>query len=185
MKKFKLFWRINENIRATEIRVIGQDGKQLGVMDREKALEESHKVGLTLVEIAPNAKPPVAKIVDFGKFKYQEEKRLRKQSHGAKGGDLKEVRFSPFIAEHDFNTHLEKVKGFLNEKNKVRLVVVFKGPQMRVKHTGYDLFKRVFENLGESIAVDMQPKFLGKHLVSVVSPLRSVKQNSGQAINKD
>jgi translation initiation factor IF-3 len=135
-----------------------------------EALEAAKKQGLTLVEIAPLAKPPVAKIVDFGKFRYAEEKKLRKESKRAKATELKEVRFSPFIAENDFQTRFGRVKEFLADKNKVRLVVVFRGPQMRSKNFGYQLLDRMVKELGESIVTDMQPKFLGKHLMMIISP---------------
>lgn len=164
-----LYWKTDFRISAPELRVIGADGKQLGILKRQEALEEAKKAGLTLVEIGPNAKPPVAKLVDFGKFKYQEEKKLRKSSKG-KGGDLKEIRFSPFIAENDYQTRLNRVKEFLEEKNKVRIVVVFKRQQLGSKSFGYNLIKRVVDELGESVVVDMEPKFLGKHLMSVISP---------------
>ena len=170
MKTAKLFWRVNENIRVPELRVIGADGKQLGVMKASEALEAAKKQGLTLVEIAPLAKPPVAKIVDFGKFRYAEEKKQRKESKKAKATELKEVRFSPFIAENDFQTRFGRVKEFLAEKNKVRLVVVFRGPQMRSKNFGYKLLERMVKELGETVVTDMQPKFLGKHLMMIISP---------------
>lgn len=170
MKTAKLFWRINENIRSPEVRVIGADAKQLGVMKIGEALEAAKKQGLTLVEIAPLAKPPVAKIVDFGKFRYAEEKKQRRESKKAKATELKEVRFSPFIAENDFQTRFGRVKEFLAEKNKVRLVVVFRGPQMRSKNFGYQLLGRMIKELGETVVTDMQPKFLGKHLMTIISP---------------
>ena len=150
--------------------MIGSDGKQLGVMKASEALEAAKKQGLTLVEIAPLAKPPVAKIVDFGKFRYAEEKKQRKESKKAKATELKEVRFSPFIAENDFQTRFGRVKEFLAEKNKVRLVVVFRGPQMRSKNFGYKLLERMVKELGETVVTDMQPKFLGKHLMMIISP---------------
>lgn len=171
LKTAKLFWRINENIRSPEVRVIGADGKQLGVMKSSEALTAAKKQGLTLVEIAPTAKPPVAKIVDFGKFRYQEEKKQRREAKKAKAAELKEVRFSPFIAENDFQTRFGRVKEFLGEKNKVRLVVAFRGPQMRSKKFGYDLLARMLKELGDTVVTDMQPKFLGKHLMMIVSPL--------------
>lgn len=135
-----------------------------------EALNEAKKQDLTLVEIAPMAKPPVVKIVDFGKFRYQEEKKLRKEQKKAKAAELKEVRFSPFIAENDFQTRFGRVKEFLSEKNKVRLVVVFRGPQMRSKNFGYTLLGRMVKELGEAVVTDMQPKFLGKHLMMIISP---------------
>lgn len=183
--KTNLYWNTDFRIPARELRVIGSDGKQLGVLTKEAAIEAAKKEGLTLVEIAPNAKPPVAKIVDFGKFRYQEEKKLRKGSK-TKGGDLKEIRFSPFIAENDYVTRLNRVKEFLADKNKVRPVVVFKGPQLRSKQFGYDLLARIVNELGESIVVDMEPKFLGKHLMMVISPTnkKPIKIGEGTAEQK-
>lgn len=169
MGKQKLYWRTDYQIRATTLRVIGSDGKLIGVLTKEEALKKAKELGLTLVEIAANAVPPVAKLVDFGKFRYSEEKKLRTQAKGAKGGEVKEIRFSPFIAENDFKTRLARINEFLADKNKVRVVVVFKGPQMRVKHTGYEVLKRINDELGDRILVDMAPKFLGKQLVTVIS----------------
>ena len=166
----KPFYRLNENIRAVQLRVIAADGKQLGVLSKDAAIKKAKEIGLTLVEIAPNANPPVAKIVEFGKFLYQEEKKLRREHKKAKASELKEVRFSPFIAENDYQIRLEKVKDFLSKKDKVRPVVVFKGPQMRSRQFGYNLLNRIVKELGESIAIDMNPKFLGKHLMMVISP---------------
>jgi len=139
-------------------------------MKLEKALETAKKAGLTLVEVAPKAVPPVAKIVEFGKFRYQEEKKQREREKKTKGGELKEIRFSPFIAENDYNIRLGRVKEFLSEKNKVRLVVVFKGRQMGSKQFGFNLLKKLVNELGEAISIDMNPKFLGKHLIMIVSP---------------
>lgn len=170
MKADKRFWRTNEQIRAPEVRVIGEDGKQLGVMKIADALAQAKKKGVDLIEIAPMAKPPVAKIIEFGKFRYQEEKKQRRDGKKSKQGEVKEVRFSPFIAENDFKVRFERVKEFLEEKNKVRLVVVFKGPQMRKKEFGYQLLTKILALLGEGINVDMEPKFLGKHLMMVISP---------------
>ena len=183
--KTNLYWNTDFRIPARELRVIGSDGKQLGILSKEAAIDAAKKEGLTLVEIAPNAKPPVAKIVDFGKFRYQEEKKLKKGSK-VKGGDLKEIRFSPFIAENDYATRLNRVREFLAEKNKVRPVVVFKGPQLRSRQFGYDLLKRIVTELGDSIVVDMEPKFLGKHLMMVISPTNKkpvkLEENKGKEV---
>ncbi|OGM08796.1 translation initiation factor IF-3, partial [Candidatus Woesebacteria bacterium RBG_13_34_9] len=130
MKTSNLNWRINEYIRSPELRVIGQDGKQIGVLKREDALEKAKNLELDLVEIAPLAKPPVAKIVNIGKFKYEQEKKARKEKKRSKSGDLKEIRFSPFIAEHDYYNRLKRVREFLEDKNKVRVVVVFTYKQL-------------------------------------------------------
>ena len=148
----------------------------IGEMPRDEAVKKAHDEGLTLVEIAPNAVPPVAKIVDFGKFKYSEEKKLRAQAKGVKGGEVKEIRFSPFIGDNDFATRIKRIKEFFAEKNKVRVVVVFTGPQMRVKHVGFDVINKIKAEFGDNIITDMEPKFLGKHLMTVISYAKSKKQ---------
>ena len=126
--------------------------------------------------IAPKAKPPVVKITDFGKFKYQEDKKAKKQAKQTKSSELKEIRFSPFIGESDYQTRIEKIREFLEDKNKVRVVVKFKGRQMGSKKFGYDLLKRIITEFEDEIQVDMQPKFLGRHLVMVISPLSKSKR---------
>lgn len=163
-------WRINLQIKAPEVRLIGPDGKQIGVVSVSDALKKAEEEGLDLIEIAPKAKPPVAKITELGKFRYEEEKRLKKQKVGSKGSDLKEIRFSPFIAQHDYNVRVDRAKEFLADKNKVKLVIAFKGRQMGRKQFGYDLLEKIKSSLGDQIVVDMAPKFLGRHLAMIVSP---------------
>lgn len=157
------------------MRVIGSSGKQEGVLKLNEALKKAREEELDLVEIAPNAKPPVVKIVDLGKFKYEQEKKLQKSKKKAKASELKEVRFSPFIAEHDYKTRIERVNEFLSENSKIRLVVVFKGRHMGSKPFGYKLMKRILDDFGERVAVDMEPKFVGRHLIMTISPLKKVK----------
>lgn len=169
MGKSNLYWRTDFAIRAETLRVVGEDGKLIGVLKKSEAIEKAKKEGLTLVEIAPNANPPVAKIVDFGKFRYAEEKKARSQSKGIKGGEVKEIRFSPFIADNDYQTRIKRIKEFFDDKNKVRVVVVFTGRQMGSKPQGYLLLQRIYKDFEGGIVVDMEPKFLGKHLVTVIS----------------
>lgn len=176
MAKQKLFWRTDYQIRAPSLRVIDSEGKLIGVLSVAEAVSKAKAEGLTLVEIAPGATPPVAKIVDFGKFRYAEEKKAREQGKKVKGGEVKEIRFSPFIAENDFKTRLGRIREFFEEKNKVRIVVVFRGPQMRVKNTGYDVINRILAEFGDSVITDMPPKFLGKHLVTVISFVNKSKK---------
>ena len=182
MAKQKLFWRTDYQIRAPSLRVIDSEGKLIGVLSVSEAVAKAKEAGLTLVEIAPNAAPPVAKIVDFGKFRYSEEKRAREAAKKVKGGEVKEVRFSPFIAENDFKTRIERIKEFFGDKNKVRVVVVFKGPQMRVKNVGYDVINKIKAEFGESVITDMPPKFLGKYLITVIS--QTNKKPNGKSEDK-
>jgi len=158
------------------VRLIDEAGKQVGVVSIAEALKQAKDAGVDLIEIAPKAKPPVVKIENFGKFRYREEKKLQKAKKGVKTSEVKEIRFSPFIAEHDFETRIERVEEFLQDSNKVRLVVVFKGRQMGSKDFGYGLLKKVIERFGERISIDMEPKFLGRHLAMVVSPLKKSKK---------
>lgn len=170
MKSVNINWRINHQIRASDVRVIGSDGKQIGVMKLSEALKEAEKQGLDLVEIAPLANPPVTKIANLGKLRYEEEKKLKKEKKGQKGGDTKEIRFSPFIGEADYQTRLIRIKEFLSEKNKVRVVVKFGGRQMGSKSFGYKVLERILSDAG-LVNVDMEPKFLGRNLMMVISPI--------------
>jgi len=176
LKSGGLYWKVDYDIRAPEVRVIGADGIQIGIMKTSEAIKKAHEKNLSLVEVAPLAKPPVAKIVDYGKFKYQEEKKARREQRGIKGGEIKEIRFSPFIAEKDFNTRLARTKEFLAEKNKVRIVIVFRKPQESKKDFGYNLLKRIVSELGtDNVSMDMEPKFLGRNLVMIISPISGKK----------
>jgi len=173
--KAKLYWRVNEHIYAQTLRVISADGKALGVLTKEEALKKSKEAGLDLVEIAPNANPPVAKIINFGKFRYREEKKLREELKKQKAAELKEIRFSPFIAENDYQIRFKRVKEFIEDKNKVRLAVVFRRPQLGSKRFGYELLARIVKELGDGVGIDMQPKFLGKSLLMIISPVTKKK----------
>jgi translation initiation factor IF-3 len=161
--------RINNQISASELRVLDATGKQLGVMTTQKALEKAYEQNLDLIEIAPTAKPPVAKIMELGKFKYEEGKRAQKEKRGVKGGDTKEIRFTPFIAESDYQTRMKRIREFFGERNKVKIVVKFGGRQMNSKAFGYNLVKRIITELGPDTVVDTDPKFLGRNLITTIS----------------
>ncbi len=171
MKTIKLNYRVNQQIRASEVRVISADGKQVGVLKLQEALQKAHEDGYDLVEIAPTAKPPVVKIVELGKFIYQEEKKLKKEKKKSKSSELKEIRLSPFIADHDFENRIARITEFLNDKNKVRVVIVFMGRQLGSKNFGYNVLSKVVKRFEGKIVVDMEPKFFGRHLAMVISPL--------------
>ena len=164
------------------MRVLDAKGEQVGVMSLPEALKKAEEAGVDLVEIAPLAKPPVVKIIEFGKFKYREDKKLKKQK--VKSADLKEVRFSPFIGEADYKTRIDRVKEFLEDKHKVRIVVKFLGRQMGSKPYGYKLTERILSEFTGEINVDMEPKFLGRHLTMVISPLSAAKKAERQDKNK-
>ena len=164
------YWRVNEKIPATTLRVLDSKGLQLGVISKEEALKKAHESGEDLIEIAPNANPPVAKIIEFGKFKYQEEKKLKEAQKKSKPSELKEIRFTPFIGEGDYQTRIKRIDEFLTDKDKVKLVVYFKLKQLGSKAFGYDILNRILKDLGEGINIDMKPKFLGRNLIMIISP---------------
>lgn len=169
----KQFWRANQNIRAPKLRVIGPDGKQLGIFSLSEALKKTEEEGLDLVEIAPQARPPVAKIIDFAKFRYQQEKKEREQRvKEKKGSEQKEIWLTPFMADNDYQVRLERIKEFLKEGHKVRVTVRFKGRQMGHKEFGYEQAGRVVQDTKEMAAVDQEPKFLGRQLVMTLTPLK-------------
>jgi translation initiation factor IF-3 len=177
-------WRINNEIRANTLRVINAEGEFIGVMSREDALAEARKAGVDLVEIAPAAEPPVAKVIEFGKFKYIQEKKERAQKKKAKPADLKEVRLSPFIAEGDYKTRTRRIDAFLKNGHKVRVVVVFKGRHLGNRDRGYELMREILDSLISEVSIDMEPKFLGRHLAMVISPLKSKKVDTRNAVEK-
>jgi translation initiation factor IF-3 len=186
LKNVNLFWRTNNQIRAPELRVIGPEGKQLGVLKTIDALKKANELNLDLIEIAPNANPPVAKIFNFGKFRYSEEKKLRKLKKVSKSGELKEIRFSPFIAQHDYQTRIGRIKEFFNERSKVKIVVVFKGREMNSKKFGYQLIDKIKDNFEGKISIDMEPKFFGRHLVTIMSPVtKKIIKKDKTIENKD
>lgn len=176
------FYRINQNIQAKEVRVIGENGKQIGVMPIFNAVQEARRVGVDLVEIAPKANPPVCKLINFKKFKYQESKKERQEKKGKRGGKLKEIWLSPFIAKNDLDFSLKKVKEFLEQGNKVRLVVKFTGKQLAHKEFGQQVMEKAISSLGQAAKPDSEPKWLGKEFFII---LTSKEQKSSQNKNEN
>lgn len=174
----KIHYRINEQIRTEKLRVIDSEGKFLGLLSREEALAKAKEQSADLIEIAPKAVPPVAKVMEVGKFRYIEEKKLRDQKKKAKSVELKEIRFSPFIAEGDYMTRIRRIDSFLKAGHKIRVVVVFKGRHMGSRNRGYELMREVLDSVGHEVTIDMEPKFLGRHLAMVVSPLKVKKADT-------
>jgi translation initiation factor IF-3 len=160
--------RVNQAIRAANLRVIGDDGRQLGVLTRAEALAAAEEAGLDLIEVSPNAEPPVARIVDWGKYNYQKTKQAQKNRKNAKSFDLKQMRVGLKIGDHDLEVKLRKVSGFLEAGHKVKIAVVYRGRELAHKELGYKLADRITELLGEGIAVDQPPQFAGRQLSFVV-----------------
>jgi translation initiation factor IF-3 len=159
---------LNHAIRATSLRIIDEDGNQVGVLTKEEALRMASERGLDLVEISPNVNPPVAKIVDWGKYNYQKTKQLQKNKKNSKVLEVKQMRFGLKIGEHDLDIKLKKITGFLEQGHKVKIVIFYRGRELAHKDIGFTLANRVIEKLGESVAVDQQPQLAGKQLIFVI-----------------
>jgi len=163
--------RINHRIRAREVRVIGADGQQAGVMKVSSALELARQSGLDLVEIAASADPPVCRIVDYGKFKYQEakkEKDTKKHQHANK---VKEIQLRPGIDPHDFQTKLDRAIDFLCEDMKVKVNLRFRGREMAHTEIGFNVVKKFVDDVGPYGHPDFQPKLVGRGINLMISPL--------------
>lgn len=182
------FYRINQYIRAPKLRVIDENGKQVGILTLSEALAKAKEKEADLVEIAPTAQPPVAKIIDFKKFRYLEEKRERKAKKRIKGGKIKGIRLTPFIAQADFDFRVRKSEEFLKEGNKVRVVVRFTRRQLGKKEFGYNVIKRFTEALSNFSQAEGEPKWLGKDLILTLSPVKGGKnvkeENENQKVDK-
>lgn len=160
--------RLNNSIQAPQLRVVDEDGQQLGVMSRLEALRMAEERELDLVEISPNAKPPVAKIVDWGKFNYQRTKQQQKNKKLAKASELKQMRFGLKISDHDLGTKLNKVTGFLESGHKVKIVIFYRGREMAHKDIGFKLAEKVITDYGEQVVVEQAPQLAGKQLTFVL-----------------
>lgn len=161
------FYRINYQIPSPELRLLDEDGKQIGIVSKLEALQKAKELSLDIVEIAANAKPPVAKLIDFKKFKYQEAKKERENKKSQKNVGIKEIRLRPFMGQHDFDTRLEKGKEMLEDGNQLKVSVFFKGRELGRKEFGYGIMRRFVEGLGTAKTV-REPHMEGKSLVTML-----------------
>ncbi|WP_425412110.1 translation initiation factor IF-3 [Meinhardsimonia xiamenensis] len=163
--------RVNERIRAPEIRLIGPDGQNLGVVPPQKALALAQQVGLDLVEISPNATPPVCKIMDFGKFKYEQQKREAEARKKQKTIEVKEVKFRPNTDKHDYEVKMRNVKRFLEHGDKVKVTLRFRGREMAHQDLGRQLLERVAADVEGLGKVENMPKMEGRQMVMMIGPV--------------
>lgn len=167
--------RINEQIRVPQVRVIDDEGEQLGIMKPEDALRIAEGKGLDLVEVAPNAKPPVCRMIDYGKYRYQQSKRLKEAKKNQHVVTLKEIKYRPKISDHDFDFKTNHVKEFLNDGNKVKLTIMFRGREMAHPEFGKELLQRVLDEV-EGHASDIPDlqrlRLEGRNMSIVISPLK-------------
>lgn len=157
------------------MRVIGPDGTQLGILSRADALLEADRAGLDLVEISPNATPPVAKIVDWGKYQYQKTKELQRNKKRAKVMEVKQMRLGLKIGAHDLEIKLKKIRTFLSEGHKVKIMAFFRGREMAHQELGYELLEKIIEQLSDVAVVDQKPQMAGRNLSIVVRSNNNAK----------
>ena len=162
------YYRINFNIPGGELLVVDAQGEKLGLMQKDDALRKAKELGLDLVEIAPMARPPVAKIIEFQKFKYEESKKEQAAKKHAKEVELKEIWLTPRIAEHDLQTRLRRVEEFIGENNKVMFRVKFKGREMAHVDIGFALLKRVMDILGDKVGIERDAKLEGRSITLII-----------------
>jgi len=162
--------RTNRRIKAREVRVVGPEGDQLGVLPIEQALARAQELGMDLVEVSPMAKPPVCKIMDYGKFKYLEKKKQNEAKKKQVVVQLKEVKLRPRTEEHDYSTKLKKVREFLEEANKARITVMFRGREMSHRELGQKVLQRVIEDLRETAVIESAPRMEGRQMFMILAP---------------
>ncbi len=162
--------RVNERIFAKTLRLIGPEGEQLGVFPRDIALKKTEEFDLDLVEVAPQANPPVCRIIDFSKYKYEQDKREREARKHQKQTQLKEVRISPRIDKHDYEVKLKHIKEFLEKRHKVRVRLYFRGREIAYKDIAKKLIDKLIKDVDSVGRIDREPHMLGKALLLVLSP---------------
>lgn len=164
---------MNERIRISPIRVIDEAGQQLGIVPTAEALQRAKEVGLDLVEVAPNERPPVCKIMDYGKFKYNQKKQQRQQHKHSHEIHLKEIRLRPKIDKHDRETKLNHARGFLEKGDKVQFTMLFRGRENAHRDIGLAIFGEICQMFGEIAKVEQPPKSLGRRMTMVLAPVKA------------
>ena len=163
--------RANERIRAQQVQVISSDGKNLGTLNTQEAINIAKQEGLDLIEISPNANPPVCKIIDIGKYKYDLQKKANKAKKKQKIINLKEIKLRPVTEIHDYEFKIKNAQKFLSKSDKVKFTVQFKGREMQHTHLGHELMKRIINDTNSIGKIEVQPKFEGKQIIMIVQPL--------------
>ena len=163
--------RINDRIRASEVQVISSDGKNLGTLKTQEAINIAKQEGLDLIEISPNTNPPVCKIIDIGKYKYDQQKKAHKAKKKQKIMNLKEIKLRPVTEIHDYNFKIKNAQKFLAKGDKVKFTVQFRGREMQHTDLGYDLMKRITDDTASLGKIEVKPKFEGRQIIMIIHPL--------------
>lgn len=178
-------YRLNERIFAATLRVIDAESKQIGVLSKDEALRLAREQELDLVEIAPMAKPPVAKIIDYNKFQYQLAKKKQEEKKKAKTSETKEIRLGPFMSDNDLQVMIRRGREFLEDGDKIRLVVKFRGRQITRSEFGRQIIQKVVAALSDISKVDREPKFEGRQMVALLSVEKGKKHEESAPTEKE
>ncbi|GHN29688.1 translation initiation factor IF-3 [Lactobacillus delbrueckii] len=169
---------LNENIRAREVRLINAEGEQVGIVSRNEALRQASDAGLDLTLISPNAKPPVAKILDYGKYRFEQQKKLKESRKNSKQVSVKEIRLSPAIEGNDFETKLKHARKFLEKEGaKVRVSIRFRGRAITHKELGQQVLEKMAEGTSDIAVVTSRPKMEGRQMFLMLSPKSDKDKN--------
>ena len=163
--------KANDRIRSLEVQVISSDGQNLGTLSTKEAIDIAKQEGLDLIEISPNAKPPVCKIIDIGKYKYDLQKKANKAKKKQRIISLKEIKLRPVTETHDYNFKIKNAQKFLTKGDKVKFTVQFRGREMQHTNLGYELMKRIINDITGVGKVEISPKFEGRQIIMIIQPL--------------
>ena len=163
--------RANHRINSPEVQVIASSGENLGILNTNEAIAKAKEEGLDLIEIAPNANPPVCKIIDMGKFKYDAQKKANKAKKKQKKIELKEIKLRPVTETHDYNFKLKNAQKFLSKGDKVKFTIKFKGRELQHSNLGHELMDKIKTDIEKLGKVELQPKFEGKQMIMVIQPI--------------
>ena len=162
--------RVNEDIRVPQVRLIDQNGEMIGVVSAREALLRAYEVGMDLLEISPNAVPPVCKITDYGKYKYEQQKKANEARKKQKVVEIKEIKVRPNIDDHDYETKMKQMKSFIAEGDKVKVTLRFRGREMAHQDLGIKVLERIRVELGEAIKVEQMPRLENRQMIMVLAP---------------
>lgn len=165
-------YRINDNIEAPEVRLVDANGEMAGVVALRQALERAIEAGLDLVEVSPNASPPVCKILDYGKFKYEAQKKANAARKKQRVIEVKEIKMRPNIDDHDYETKMRKVHAFIEEGDKVKVTMRFRGRELAHQDIAMKVLERVRQEVGETVKIEQFPRMEGRQMIMIMAPAK-------------
>jgi len=166
------YYRTNQQIQSQQVRLLREDGTQIGVVSKAEALAQALDMGVDAVEVAPQAKPPVVKLIDYKKFLYQLSKKEQAAKSAAKKVDLKEIRLTPFMADNDFQIKINRGRGFLSDGHKLRITVKFVGRQLGHREFGPQMLEKALQSLAGSATIDQPGKWVGRQFIATITPVK-------------